>query len=78
MHPSPLWPASLDHIRLDSPDPLALSKFYGDVIGMERRRLGDLLFLLAGPERRLLIGAGEKNAHPFSAWRLANEKQLAD
>ena len=35
---SPLWPAKLDHIRLDSADPAALARFYGETLGFAARR----------------------------------------
>lgn len=74
--PSPLWPANLDHIRLDSPEPEQLARFYRDAMGMAPSVVGEGLWLLSGPERRLLIGRGEKNGHPFAAFRLAHEEQL--
>ena len=39
---SPLWPAALDHIRYDLPDPRALAGFYpGAAMGMAVVPLGD-------------------------------------
>src|ERR1700731_5467164 len=32
---SPLWPADLHHIRIDSPDPVALAAFYARAMGMQ-------------------------------------------
>ena len=35
---SPLWPADLDHIRVDTPDPAALARFYAAAMGMDAAR----------------------------------------
>lgn len=74
---SPVWTARLDHLQLDSHEPERLSAFYRDVMGMMPTRLADGRFLVAGPQRRLLLGRGDPNGHPFSAWRLAHAAQLA-
>ena len=34
---SPLWPAQLDHIRIDSEQPGPLIGFYRDAMGMTRK-----------------------------------------
>lgn len=73
---SPLWPADLDHFRLDSPAPDALADFYARAMGMTVTRLSDDLLLAAGPQRRLLIGRGEARGHPFNAFALADAAQL--
>ena len=74
--PSPIWPAALDHLRLDSPDPDALAAFYRDAMGMTPVRLDADLILLDGPQRRLLIGKGARNGQPFSALALESSEQL--
>jgi len=73
---SPLWPAQLDHITRASDRPEALVAFYRDAIGMEPRELDSGLWLMQGPERRLLIAAGERGAQPLSAFRLQSRQQL--
>lgn len=73
---SPLWPATLDHLRLDSPNPEALAAFYRDAMGMMPTRLDGDLILLNGPQRRLLIGKGPPNGQPFSAMALESSAQL--
>ncbi|OWW21216.1 VOC family protein [Noviherbaspirillum denitrificans] len=73
---SPLWPAVLDHIRFDSPDPDALADFYRDGLGMAKIRIAPDLYLMNGPQRRLLIGKGEKNGQPFAAFSLQSDTQL--
>jgi len=73
---SPLWPADLDHFRLDSPKPEALADFYARAMGMAVTRLSADLLLAAGPQRRLIIGRGEARGHPFNAFALADAAQL--
>jgi catechol 2,3-dioxygenase len=71
-----LWLTSLDHLRIDSPHPEKLCAFYRDVMGMPTLPLGEDLFLAWGPQRRMLIGRGAANGHPFSAWRVGHREQL--
>ena len=75
---SPIWPAQLDHIRLDAPDPAALADFYCDVIGYEAIDLADGVMLLQGHGRRILIGPGEASGRPYHSYRLQSAGQLAD
>ncbi len=45
---SPLWPADLHHIRLDSPDPAALAAFYQRAMVLGQRVAeGHQAFLVA-------------------------------
>jgi catechol 2,3-dioxygenase len=74
---SPLWPAKLDHIRLDSDDPEGLSRFYAATVGFTSHRQADGSLLLDGPDRRLVIGRGSPGTQPYSAFRLADAAQLA-
>lgn len=76
MAASLLWPAVLDHLRLDSTDPDKLVEFYREALRMTPTPAGDGATLMSGPDRRLLLGRGERNSHPFSAWRLAHEDQV--
>ncbi|MCB1738935.1 MAG: VOC family protein [Gammaproteobacteria bacterium] len=73
---SPIWPAQLDHLRLDSDRPEALSRFYADALGLDVLPLDDGSRLLQGPGRRLVIGAGQANARPYHAWRVQSREQL--
>jgi catechol 2,3-dioxygenase len=73
---SPLWPAALDHLRLDSLDPRALADFYARVLGMSVSRLDGDSYLAEGHERRLVIGRGEPRGHPWSAFALQDDEQL--
>src|SRR5258708_23168098 len=74
---SPLWPADLDHIRLDTPAPRALARFYEEAMGMASAALGDGSYLVHGRQRRLVIGAGTARANPYNAFALADRAQLA-
>lgn len=73
---SPLWPAALDHLRVDSPDPKALANFYARALGMAVAPLGGDAYLVDGRERRLIIGRGEARGHAYSAFALADDAQL--
>lgn len=72
---SPLWPADLDHLRLDSPAPRVLADFYARALGMSISPLGDA-YLVEGHQRRLVIGHGEARNHPWSAFALEDDGQL--
>lgn len=73
---SPLWPADLDHLRIDSPDPKALAAFYERALGMRISSLAPDLYLAAARQRRLVIGRGEARGHPWSAFALEDDDQL--
>jgi catechol 2,3-dioxygenase len=75
---SPIWPAQLDHFRIDAPDPAALADFYCDAIGYEAIDLPGGALLLQGAGRRLVFGKGEAHGRPYVAYRLASQQQLAD
>lgn len=73
---SPIWPAQLDHFRIDAPDPGALADFYCDAIGYEAVDLSTGEMLLLGHGRRLLIGKGDAHGRPYHGYRLQNRRQL--
>ena len=73
---SPLWPARLDHIRYDSPDAARLADFYGRTMGMTVSKLGSAEFLLEAPSRTIVVGEAGAAAHPYSAFALADSRQL--
>ena len=73
---SPIWPAPLDHLRLDSDRPNRLADFYADLLGFDRFDLPDGSRLLQGPGRRLVIGAGKPGARPYHGFRLRDRAQL--
>ena len=72
---SPLWPAALDHIRYDSPDPSKLADFYTGAMGMMKTPLGASEFLLEAPSRSIVIGAGAAG-QPYSAFSLGDGDHL--
>jgi catechol 2,3-dioxygenase len=74
---SPLWPAQLDHIQRNSDRPEALVAFYRDAAGMAAREVGPSLWLLEGPQRRVLVGRGEKGEQPLNVFRVQSPPQLA-
>src|SRR5262249_58121799 len=71
-----LGPADLDHIRLDTPAPHALARFYADAMGMAAAALGDGSYLVHGRQRRLVIGPGTARDNPYNAFALADRAQL--
>ena len=73
---SPLWPAQLDHIRIDSDRPAALVEFYRAALGMAATELDDGTVLLQAPGRRILIGPGQPGEQPFMAFRVQTQDQL--
>ena len=68
---SPIWPAYLHHFRLDTPDPDRLVSFYEDAVGMERRQIGDGLWWMEGPARRMMESGSDlvQSAPPPTAER---------
>jgi catechol 2,3-dioxygenase-like lactoylglutathione lyase family enzyme len=73
---SPLWPAALDHIRLDSPQPARLARFYEAAMGMAAAPVGDGSYLVHGRQRRLVIGPGSARSNPYNAFALGDGAQL--
>ena len=73
---SPLWPADLDHLRVDSPEPKALAEFYARALGMTVTPLEDDAYLAEGRARRIVFGRGSARGHPYSAFALADVAQL--
>jgi catechol 2,3-dioxygenase len=65
-----LWPAQLDHLTRESNQPETLVAFYRDALGMEPKQLSRDLWLLQGPQRRVLIQQGTRGAQPMNAFRL--------
>ncbi len=73
---SPIWPAQLDHLRLDSDEPATLATFYATTLGFQSSPLPDGTVLLQGPGRRLVIGEGPPGGRPYHGFRLQDRKQL--
>jgi catechol 2,3-dioxygenase len=77
MH-SPLWPAQLDHLRLDSNDPAALADFYASAFGFQASNISADTSYLQGPGRRLVIGPGAPGGRPYHGFRVQDQRQLDD
>lgn len=75
---SPIWPAQLDHLRLNSDDPAMLADFYAKAFGYHASPLTDGTTLLQGPGRQLIIGPGTPGERPYHGYRLQNRRQLAE
>lgn len=75
---SPIWPAQLDHLRLDSDDPAMLADFYATAFGYHQTAMPDDTCLLQGPGRRMVVGKGAPGARPYHGYRLQNRRQLEE
>jgi catechol 2,3-dioxygenase-like lactoylglutathione lyase family enzyme len=73
---SPLWPATLDHIRYDSPDAARLADFYVRAMGMSATELGSGEFLVEAPVRSIVIGTSQSAGQPYSAFALRDDAHL--
>lgn len=74
---SPLWPARLHHIKITSDQPPVLLDFYQRVLEEQPRELSDGQWLLAGGERRIVIGRGPRNALAYSAFAIDDPARVA-
>jgi len=72
-----LWPATLHHLRRDSPEPKRLARFYGELLGDPVERIGAALWQVHGPARRMVVGEGEAAAVPYFALSVADADRLA-
>jgi catechol 2,3-dioxygenase len=72
-----VWPARLHHLRRDSPEPERLARFYGDVLGDRVAPLGDGSWLVAGCERRLVVGPGAAGTVPYFSLHMQDAAHLA-
>ena len=73
---TPLWPAQLDHFRIDTDQPEPLIAFYQAALGMSPTRLQDGTVLTQAPGRKLVIGEGKRGGQPFIAFKLQTQSQL--
>ncbi|MBI3993655.1 MAG: VOC family protein [Candidatus Lambdaproteobacteria bacterium] len=73
---SPLWPATLHHLRIDSAQPEAMAEFYARVFGLVRHELADGTLALVGGQRRVLIGRGRGKSLNFGAYAVRDQAQL--
>jgi len=72
-----LWPARLHHLRRDSPQPERLAKFYGELLGDRVEPLDKDSWLVAGRERRMIVGRGKAGAVPYFALQMQDAAHLA-
>lgn len=75
MTDSPLWPARLDHLRLETGDPAALCQFYRSALGYHETPLDNGDRLLMAPERRIVVAAGERRGPTAHAFRMRDIRQ---
>jgi len=73
---TPLWPAQLHHLRVDTDRPEPLIAFYQSALGMRPTRLEDGSVLLRGPSRALVIGEGPRRGQPYMAYKVQTRQQL--
>jgi catechol 2,3-dioxygenase-like lactoylglutathione lyase family enzyme len=74
---APLWPARLDHVKITSPQPAVLLDFYRGILGGTVSELTDGQWLLAGAQRRVVIGSGPAKKLGYAAYVLDDEDRLA-
>jgi catechol 2,3-dioxygenase-like lactoylglutathione lyase family enzyme len=74
---SPLWPSRLHHIKITSDQPHLLLDFYQRVLESDIQELSDGLWHLAGGERALLVGRGQRNGLGFSAFAIDDPARVA-
>jgi catechol 2,3-dioxygenase-like lactoylglutathione lyase family enzyme len=67
----------MHHLRRDSPQPERLAKFYGELLGDPVQPLGGETWLVAGRERRMVIGKGKAGAVPYFALQMQDAAHLA-
>lgn len=74
--PSPLWPARLDHVKLTSPQPAEMAQYYAKVLGGSTADLAGGDKLIAGAERRVVIGEGAAGQLGYAAFALGDRARL--
>jgi len=74
--PSPLWPATFHHFRINSQNTGEMVDFYTRALSLNGQQVGDELWHLAGPGRRILIGPGANTDVPFAAFALDDADRL--
>jgi len=73
-----LWPATLHHLRRDTPEPERLARFYGELLGDAVENIGPALWQVRGPSRLLVVGEGEPATVPYFALAIGERDRLAD
>jgi catechol 2,3-dioxygenase len=61
-------PARLHHLRITSPDPERLSRFYARMLDYALSRCEDGTYVLSGGQRHLLIGEGPSGSTSFMGY----------
>ena len=74
---TPLWPARLDHVQIASPQPAVMRDFYQKILGGAVRDLGDDQWLIAGAQRRVVIGPGPAKKLGYAAYGVPDKGRLA-
>ena len=73
---SPLWPAHLDHVKITSPQPAVMRDFYGKILGGSVSQLGEEEWLIAGAQRRVVIGNGPAKQLAYAAYVVGSKDRL--
>ncbi|HEY4134479.1 MAG TPA: VOC family protein [Alphaproteobacteria bacterium] len=73
---SPLWPAHLDLVKVTSPQPDVLFDYYRRILGGAVVDLPNGERLLAGAERRILVGPGDAGKFGYAAYALGDRARL--
>ena len=76
--PSPLWPATLHHLVLQSPDPERLADFHASVLQMRCDRSEDGRHMLTGPARHVVVEPGPGPGSRHLAFGMADPARLAE
>ncbi len=74
---SPIWPSRLDHICIETGKPDEMIAFYRAALGYDAEKLDDDLWLLTGPQRRLLLKRGTARKAAFTSFWLDDPARLA-
>jgi catechol 2,3-dioxygenase len=70
--------AYLHHLQIQSPEPVALARFYKSAMDMTCDRTDDGQLRCCGPDRLMLITDGQAGQLGFAAWALADVQQLEE
>ena len=74
--PSPLWPAPLHHLALQSPDPGRLAEFLSSALGMRCERGPGGSAVLTGPARLVVVEPGAAGAAGHVAYAVDDRGRL--
>lgn len=74
---NPEYPARLHHLCLSARDVAGMTGFYRDAIGLSPEQLPGGAWLMSGGQRRLVIEPGEPRRLLYSAYAVADARQLA-